>query len=147
MRGQRYRLFREQSARHLCSATLCHRKSAQFRGLSRTLLGHHRERRARAWNVEIHGIERTFFDYAGRGVPYGPDNGTLAPWAVIASLPFAPEIVLPAIDFFIHEIKVKQSNPYGFKASFNPTHPGDVGNFFGYGFRPGTLDLTKVQSC
>jgi len=27
-------------------------------------------------------------------VPYGPDDGTLAPWAVVASLPFAPEIVL-----------------------------------------------------
>ena len=39
------------------------------------------------------GIERTFFDYVGRGVPYGPDDGTLAPWAVTASLPFAPEIV------------------------------------------------------
>jgi len=32
--------------------------------------------------VEVGGIERTFFDYAGRGVPYGPDDGTLAPWAV-----------------------------------------------------------------
>jgi hypothetical protein len=25
-----------------------------------------------------------------RGVPSGPDDGTLAPWAVVASLPFAP---------------------------------------------------------
>ena len=33
-----------------------------------------------------------------RGVPYGPDDGTLAPWAVAASLPFAPEIVLPAFE-------------------------------------------------
>ena len=29
--------------------------------------------------------------------PYGPDDGTIAPWAVVASLPFAPEIVLPTI--------------------------------------------------
>lgn len=33
--------------------------------------------------------------YCARGVPYGPDDGTLSPWAVVASLPFAPEIVLP----------------------------------------------------
>ena len=29
-----------------------------------------------------------FLGYAARGVPYGPDDGTLAPWAVAASLPF-----------------------------------------------------------
>ena len=30
-------------------------------------------------------------------MPYGPDDGTVAPWAVVASLPFAPEIVLFAL--------------------------------------------------
>ena len=73
--------------------------------------------------VEVEGIEREFFDYVGRGVPYGPDDGTLAPWAVVASLPFAPEIVLPALDYCIHEVKLTESNPYGFKATFNPTYP------------------------
>jgi hypothetical protein len=37
------------------------------------------------------------FGYAARGVPYGPDDGTLSVPAVLASLPFAPEIVLPAL--------------------------------------------------
>ena len=37
---------------------------------------------------------RRLFGYAARGVPYGPDDGTLAGWAPVASLPFAPEIVL-----------------------------------------------------
>ncbi len=98
--------------------------------------------------IKLRGIERTFFDYAGRGVPYGPDDGTLAPWAVVASLPFAPEIVLPAIDFYVREIKLKQSNPYGFKASFNPTHPGEPRNPFGgwvspwhYGLNQGPIVL------
>ena len=40
------------------------------------------------------GIERQFYGYVARGVPFGPDDGTLAPWAVAASLPFAPEIVV-----------------------------------------------------
>ncbi len=35
--------------------------------------------------------------YAARGVPYGPDDGTLSVPAVLASLPFAPELVLPAL--------------------------------------------------
>ncbi|MEO7115658.1 MAG: glucoamylase family protein [Caldimonas sp.] len=68
---------------------------------------------------KIAGVERVFFDYVGRGVPYGPDDGTIAPWAVVASLPFAPEIVLPTIDNF-RKLQVQAANPYGFKASFNP---------------------------
>ena len=45
--------------------------------------------------IKVNGNERQTFDYVGRGVPYGPDDGTLAPWALVASLPFAPEIVCP----------------------------------------------------
>ena len=75
--------------------------------------------------LKLDGVERSFFDYLGRGVPYGPDDGTLAPWAVVASLPFAPEIVLPAIHFCIHQLKLKEANAYGFKAAFNPTHPSE----------------------
>ena len=42
------------------------------------------------------GGRRRLFGYAARGVPYGPDDGTLAGWAALASLPFAPEIALSA---------------------------------------------------
>lgn len=40
---------------------------------------------------------RRGFGYAARGVPYGPDDGTLSCAGTLASLPFAPEIVLPAV--------------------------------------------------
>src|SRR5207249_11287532 len=53
----------------------------------------------------INGIERRFFDYIGRGAPYGPDDGTIAPWAVVASLPFAPEIVLPRSEEHTSELQ------------------------------------------
>jgi hypothetical protein len=36
------------------------------------------------------------FGYAARGVPYGPDDGILAGWAALASLPFSPDVVLDA---------------------------------------------------
>lgn len=49
---------------------------------------------------KINGVERKFFDYVARSIPNGPDDGTIAPWAAVASLPFAPEIVLPAIGYF-----------------------------------------------
>lgn len=82
--------------------------------------------------INVAGIERHFFDYIGRGVPYGPDDGTIAAWAVAASLPFAPEIVLPALDYCIHGLKLTASNRYGFKASFNPTYPVASGNPHGW---------------
>ncbi len=82
--------------------------------------------------LNVDGIERRFFDYLGRGVPHGPDDGTLAPWAIAASLPFAPEIVLPALDYCIHDIKLTESNRYGFKASFNPTYPTEHGHPHGW---------------
>lgn len=65
--------------------------------------------------IKVGGIERQFFGYLGRGVPYGPDDGTLAPWAVVASLPFAPEIVLPTLDYCIHQVKLTASNPMASK--------------------------------
>jgi hypothetical protein len=82
--------------------------------------------------AKIDGIERQFFDYVGRGVPCGPDDGTIAPWAVVASLPFAPDIVLDAIGYFIHHLELKSGNPYGFKATFNPTCPGSDGHRRGW---------------
>ena len=45
----------------------------------------------------VNGVEREFFDYIARGAPFGPDDGTIAPWVVVASLPFAPEIVIPTV--------------------------------------------------
>ncbi len=66
------------------------------------------------------GVERSFFDYIARGAPFGPDDGTLAPWAVAASLPFAPEVVLPTVENF-NAMRLREVNPYGFKASFSPT--------------------------
>ncbi|MBL8497055.1 hypothetical protein ABF87_10755 [Nitrosomonas sp. JL21] len=97
--------------------------------------------------MKIDGIERHFFDYIGRGVPYGPDDGTLAPWAVVASLPFAHEIVLPTLDFCINQINLTNSNPYGFKATFNPTYSEKSNSPYGwispwhYGINQGPIVL------
>jgi hypothetical protein len=74
---------------------------------------------------KVGGKLRRFYDYKARGVPHGPDDGTLAPWAVIASLPFAPEIVLPSIQYF-DETFPDMTSEYGFKCSFNPTFSADA---------------------
>jgi hypothetical protein len=40
------------------------------------------------------GKDRRFFGYMARGVPYGPDDGTIAPWAMLATVPFGAEAAL-----------------------------------------------------
>ncbi len=80
---------------------------------------------------KVDGVQRVFFDYVARGAPFGPDDGTLAPWAVAASLPFAPEIVAPTIAH-LSALHVDVPNPYGFKASFNPAFHDNVDNGVGW---------------
>ncbi|MEP7359913.1 MAG: glucoamylase family protein [Anaerolineales bacterium] len=72
--------------------------------------------------LTIKNVERVFHEYVARGAPDGPDDGTIAPWATAASLPFAPEVVLPAIRYF-SDIKLHEPEPYGYKNSFNRTMP------------------------
>src|SRR5262249_15166476 len=49
---------------------------------------------------KVGGTDREFFGYIARGAPFGPDDGTVSPWVVVASLPFAPEIVVPTLRNF-----------------------------------------------
>ena len=70
--------------------------------------------------LQINGRTRRFHDYVARAIPYGPDDGTLAPWAVAASLPFAPEVVLPSLKR-INRNYPDMTSKYGFKCSYNPT--------------------------
>ena len=71
------------------------------------------------------GIERQFYGYVARGVPFGPDDGTLAPWAAVASLPFAPEIVLAALDTSGTPIRRSSARTGCSPASTPPSTPGD----------------------
>ncbi|HEY1858761.1 MAG TPA: glucoamylase family protein [Gemmataceae bacterium] len=70
------------------------------------------------------GVERQFYDYIARGAPFGPDDGTVAPWVVVASLPFAPEIVIPTIRR-CGQLDLGMTRLYGFKPSFNQTFTMD----------------------
>ncbi|HEX7637314.1 MAG TPA: glucoamylase family protein, partial [Burkholderiaceae bacterium] len=57
--------------------------------------------------------------YAARGAPWGPDDGTVAPWASVASLPFAPEVVLPTMQHIARMMHAHRSYRPG--NSFNPS--------------------------
>src|SRR5207245_7187912 len=67
---------------------------------------------------KVDGVERQFYDYIARGAPFGPDDGTVAPWVVVASLPFAPEIVIPTVRHFAR-LDLGMTKPYGFNPSFH----------------------------
>jgi hypothetical protein len=68
------------------------------------------------------GRQQHFFDYTARGAPFGPDDGTISPWSAIASLPFAPRIVLDEIRHLETLIGHSPAG-YGFHASFNLSYP------------------------
>ena len=78
--------------------------------------------------LKIAGKQRVFYNYIARGAPYGPDDGTVSPWAVVASLPFAPEIVIKTIRHAIEKLNLKPHKLYGFDSSFNPTFPEKTAN-------------------
>ncbi len=69
---------------------------------------------------ELVNERRRLFGYAARGVPYGPDDGTLSGWAALASLPFAPEIALCAARNMLQRYpEILSAQQYA--SSFNPT--------------------------
>jgi hypothetical protein len=96
------------------------RNPHEFRGYSENVWGITASDGPGPALLKVDGIERRFFDYEARGAPYGPDDGTIAPWAVVASLPFAPELVLPTLQYF-NDVYPEMTSVYGFKCSFNPT--------------------------
>jgi hypothetical protein len=83
--------------------------------------------------LEIDGRKRTFYGYIARGAPGDIDDGTISPWAVVSSLPFAPEITLATIRHAIEKLDLKspERDP-GFDASFNPTFPEKNKNMNGW---------------
>jgi len=70
------------------------------------------------------GTGRQFRSYSARGpvdLPDGFDDGTLAPTAVIASVPFAPEIVTQAATALVRTYGSHVYGRYGFVDAFNPS--------------------------
>jgi hypothetical protein len=69
------------------------------------------------------GQKRGFYGYAGRGTAavHALDDGTIAPTAAIASIAFAPEIVIPTIHSFRERYGTHLYKKYGFLDSINPS--------------------------
>ena len=62
------------------------------------------------------------FGYIAHGAPPAQnDNGTITPTAAASSIPFAPEIVIPALHHMYDTYGANLWSTYGFKDAFNPT--------------------------
>ncbi|MBA2459314.1 MAG: Tat pathway signal protein, partial [Gemmatimonadales bacterium] len=75
--------------------------------------------------LELDGRRRQFFEYVARGASFTEvqDDGTIAPTALGGSLPFAPEIVLPALIALREEHGDPLFGQYGFLDAFNESYP------------------------
>jgi hypothetical protein len=73
--------------------------------------------------VKIGGKERRFHGYVARGagLDYISDDGTLVPMAAGGSIPFAPEIVVPALEEMKQRYGKDIYTKYGFVDAFNPS--------------------------
>ena len=77
---------------------------------------------------DYQGQPRLFRTYSARGagIEYVIDDGTIAPTAAAASLPFAPEIVIPAVTEMHDRYGRHIYRKYGFIDAFNPSFHYDV---------------------
>ena len=85
----------------------------------------------------VNGIPRTFMAYAARGVSKDRvvDDGTIVPTAPGGSVPFAPEVTIPALMAMRDYRGEALYSRYGFKDSFHPSY-----TFTDVGSRTGTVD-------
>jgi hypothetical protein len=72
------------------------------------------------FRTSVERQRRRFSGYAARGAPFGPDDGTIAPWSYPASLPFAPDICLAALRHLGDRYPEVIDN-FRLPSGFNPT--------------------------
>ncbi len=85
----------------------------------------------------VNGVARSFLGYAARGVSAirVVDDGTIVPTAAGGSIPFAPEITIPALANMRAAYGERLYSRYGFKDAFNPSY-----TFVEAGSASGTID-------
>jgi len=80
------------------------------------------------FTLMIGGRLRTFFGYAARGTDFTEvrDDGTITPTATGGSVPFAPDITIPALESMRRSFGGALFSTYGFFDAFNLTLPASA---------------------
>ncbi|MEO7149011.1 MAG: glucoamylase family protein [Rhodanobacteraceae bacterium] len=126
MRGNHSDYFENSARAVLVQREYARRNPLEFAGYDEDCWGLTACDGPSADTVRVAGEHSRLFGYAARGVPYGPDDGTLAGWAPLASLPFAPGIVMSAVRS-MHRRYPEMKTDGRYASSFNPTLVGADG--------------------
>jgi hypothetical protein len=109
-------------------ATLAHRAYAvhnplRFKGVGENIWGYTACDGPGDFSATVDGIRHTFFGYAARGASIDDtrDDGTIAPYAAVGSLPFMPDVALEALRTMRSRYGNDIYGRYGFVDAFNPT--------------------------
>ncbi|HXE06097.1 MAG TPA: glucoamylase family protein [Bryobacteraceae bacterium] len=89
------------------------------------------------------GRDLRFFGYMSRGVPYGPDDGTIAPWAMPATVAFNAQAALAGTRHILQRYPMVCSQDR-FSSGFNPTLQTKEGGWLSqgwYGLDQGLLTM------
>jgi hypothetical protein len=105
LRGLQDRFMREKESDYfensrratLVQSEYARRNPLDFEGYGRDCWGLSAGDGPSARPLPIPGRRQALFGYAARGVPHGPDDGTIAGSAALNSLVFAPDISMPVV--------------------------------------------------
>lgn len=83
--------------------------------------------------VRAFAADHRHFGYMARGVPFGPDDGTLCPWAMLATLPFTPVAAMRGTRELLS--RYPQVCPERrFASGFNPSLQTETGGWLSQGW-------------
>jgi hypothetical protein len=144
MRAKRSDYFENTRRTIAVQREYCERNPHQSVGFGRDLWGISAGDGPTAFGSREFAKDHRHFGYMARGVPFGPDDGTLCPWAMAACLPFAPVEALAGtrnlLGLYPHVC------PEGrFASGFNPTEETATGGWLSegwYGLDQGLLVIS-----
>ena len=122
----------------------CERNPRQAVGYGRDIWGLSAGEGPTADGVREFAKDLSHFGYMARGAPFGPDDGTLCPWAMLATLPFTPTAALSGTRRLLATFPQVCSEDR-FASGFNPTVGADPGGWLSegwYGLDQGLLVIT-----
>jgi hypothetical protein len=122
----------------------CERNPRQAVGYCRDIWGLSAGDGPTADGVRQFAKDHSHFGYMARGAPFGPDDGTLCPWAMLATLPFTPIAALSGTRRLLATFP-QVCNEDRFSSGFNPTLNSDAKGWLSegwYGLDQGLLVIT-----
>lgn len=117
------------------------RNPGEFVGYSRNLWGITAGDGPSGEEMQKDYRDRGFFGYMSRGIPFGPDDGTISPWVMLAALPFDPAAALEGTRHLLTRYPQVCSNDR-FSSGLNPSLVGADGEWLSdgwYGLDQGLL--------